>query len=237
MNTILFTMWQISSENTFLTHFWPMYLHLIPPKNTRKLFITLCFQGVSTRNICQKCVTKKSWFQEIWIGGKQILREKCAHSKFFLSVLPRIQSECGKIRTRKTPNKDTFHAVCSCLKFWILKACLRLSPAYLMPRKDVIVLFPKAVLCYNFRSVCLHYDDKDIHKLSSLTFRTLHTKKTKLYKINCHFWFIADDIENRSFLTFETLNLVPSSFFLPKIGYWWKYLKSTSTRKVKWDGY
>ena len=23
----------------------------------------------------------------------------------------RIQSECGKIRTRKTPNTDTFHAV------------------------------------------------------------------------------------------------------------------------------
>ena len=25
----------------------------------------------------------------------------------------RIQSECGKIRTRKTPNMDTFHAVTS----------------------------------------------------------------------------------------------------------------------------
>ena len=27
------------------------------------------------------------------------------------SVNLRIQSECGKIRTRKTPNKDTFYAV------------------------------------------------------------------------------------------------------------------------------
>ena len=26
-------------------------------------------------------------------------------------VSPRIQSECGKIQTRKTPNMDTFHAV------------------------------------------------------------------------------------------------------------------------------
>ena len=148
-----------------------------------------------------------------------------------------ILSECGKMRTRKTPNTDNFHAVYSCLKFWILKTYFRLSPLYLMLPKEITVLFPKAMLSYNFRSVCLHYDDKDIHKQSFLTFDTLHTKKTKLYKINCHFWFMADDIENRSFLTFETLNLVPSSFFLPKIGHWWKYLESASTRKVKWDGY
>ena len=32
------------------------------------------------------------------------LREKYPYSKFFWS-------ECGKIRTRKTPNTDTFHAV------------------------------------------------------------------------------------------------------------------------------
>ena len=88
-----------------------------------------------------------------------------------------IQSECEKIRTRKTPNTGTFHAVYSCLKFSILKTYLRLSPVYLMPHKEVIVLFPKAVLCYNFRSVCLHYDKKDIHKPSLMTFCTLHTKK------------------------------------------------------------
>ena len=148
-----------------------------------------------------------------------------------------ILSECGKIRTRKTPNTDNFHAVYSCLKFWILETYYRLSS--LMPPKEIIVFFPKAMFCYNFRSVCvcLDYDDKDIHKPSFLTFGTLHTKKTKLYKINCHFWFMANDIENQSFLTFETLNLVPSSFFLPKIGYWWKYLESASTRKVKLDGY
>ena len=32
------------------------------------------------------------------------LREKCPYSEFFWS-------ECRKIRTRKTPNRDTFHAV------------------------------------------------------------------------------------------------------------------------------
>ena len=50
------------------------------------------------------------------------LREKCPYSDFFWSVFSRIrteygeyilrnQSKCGKIRTRKTPNTDTFHAI------------------------------------------------------------------------------------------------------------------------------
>ena len=49
------------------------------------------------------------------------LREKCPYSKFFWSVFSRIwteygvslriQSKCGKIKTRKTPKADTFHAL------------------------------------------------------------------------------------------------------------------------------
>ena len=52
------------------------------------------------------------------------LRKKCPYSELFWSYFPafglnteryrvslRIQSECGKIRTRITPNTDTFHAV------------------------------------------------------------------------------------------------------------------------------
>ena len=31
------------------------------------------------------------------------------HSRYYVSLC--IRSECGKIRTRITPNKDTFHAV------------------------------------------------------------------------------------------------------------------------------
>ena len=51
------------------------------------------------------------------------LREEGPYSEFFWSVFSRIrteyggilriQSECGKIRTRKTPNTDTFHVVCT----------------------------------------------------------------------------------------------------------------------------
>ena len=55
---------------------------------------------------------------------KDTLREKCPHSEFFWALYSRIrteyremrsispfQSEYGKIRTRKTPNTDTFHSV------------------------------------------------------------------------------------------------------------------------------
>ena len=37
--------------------------------------------------------------------------KKCPYSEFFWSLFFCIQSECGKIRNRKTPNTKTFHAV------------------------------------------------------------------------------------------------------------------------------
>ena len=39
------------------------------------------------------------------------MREKHRHSELFWSVFSHIQSECGKIQTRITPNRDTFCAV------------------------------------------------------------------------------------------------------------------------------
>ena len=39
------------------------------------------------------------------------LREKFPNTKFFWSVFLCIQTECWKIRTKKTPYLDTFHAV------------------------------------------------------------------------------------------------------------------------------
>ena len=38
------------------------------------------------------------------------LRKKCPYSEFFWSVFSRIRTECRKIRTRKTPNTDSFYA-------------------------------------------------------------------------------------------------------------------------------
>ena len=72
-----------------------------------------------------------------------------------------------------------------------------------MPPQELIALFLKAMLCCNFKGVYLHYEDRGVHKLSFLTFRILNTKKLS-------FFIYADDIENWSFLTFETLHLVPS---------------------------
>ena len=61
---------------------------------------------------------------KILISSKPTFRKKCPHSELFWSVFPtfgmntercrvsvRIQCECGKMRTRITPNMDSFHAV------------------------------------------------------------------------------------------------------------------------------
>ena len=82
------------------------------------------------------------------------------------------------------------------------------------PTKD-IVLHPKAMFVYNLMCVCLSHDDKAVLKPSFLTFNTVHTNNIKVCQINCHFWFMADIVENRSFLTFEALNLGPNSFCNP----------------------
>ena len=39
------------------------------------------------------------------------LRRKCPYPELFWSVFSRIWTEYGKIRTRITPNTDTFHVV------------------------------------------------------------------------------------------------------------------------------
>ena len=44
---------------------------------------------------------------------KSIFKDISLYFKLTCTVSFRIQSECGKIRTRKTPNTDTFHAVYS----------------------------------------------------------------------------------------------------------------------------
>ena len=67
--------------------------------------------------------------QKVMQKNNVTLRKKCPHSEFFWSVFfptfglnterfrvsLSIQPECGKIRTRKTPNTDIFYAVWVCL--------------------------------------------------------------------------------------------------------------------------
>ena len=68
-------------------------------------------------------VTRKSLTASLFERCCRSLRKNCPYSELFwpvfshiqteygYSVFLCIQSECGKIRTRITPNKDTFHAV------------------------------------------------------------------------------------------------------------------------------
>ena len=47
----------------------------------------------------------------------QSLRAKCPNMEFFWSIFSRIQSKCGKIRTRKTLYLENFYAVNGCVRF------------------------------------------------------------------------------------------------------------------------
>ena len=56
------------------------------------------------------CIFMLRFPSEIWVS----LDKKCPYSElFWYEVSLLIQSECGKMRTRVTANKDNFHSVCS----------------------------------------------------------------------------------------------------------------------------
>ena len=73
-----------------------------------------------------------------------------------------IQSECGKIRTRKTPNTDTFYAVIS-FAFLVLHCCITLKFHYLIIALTV-VHFHAIFLLSNY--VMLHFRRAD-HYISN----------------------------------------------------------------------
>ena len=60
-----------------------------------------CFPRIDFLNTCSRFL----------IFSHCSLREKCPYAEFFWSAFSSIWTECRKIRTRKTPNTDTFHAV------------------------------------------------------------------------------------------------------------------------------
>ena len=51
------------------------------------------------------------------------LSKTCPYSELLWSVFSRIQSECGKMRTRITPKVDTFHGVVDTELSFILRRC------------------------------------------------------------------------------------------------------------------
>ena len=54
---------------------------------------------------CKHCKAGQIYFHAT------TLRKKCPYSKLFWSAFSRIQSKCGKMRTRIIPNTNTFHAM------------------------------------------------------------------------------------------------------------------------------
>ena len=76
----------------------------------------------SRKSLCFKCFTFISCSNFTLIFRYSTLRKKCPYSELFWpafsciltkygEILSPYSSECGKMRTRMTPNMDTFHAV------------------------------------------------------------------------------------------------------------------------------
>ena len=92
------------------------------------IFKNLKMRKYSWKKFCCKEMYQLDAIIEVYIQIQSshdfLLRETCPYSELFWSVFSqicteykeirrslRIQSECGKIRTRTTPNTDTFNAV------------------------------------------------------------------------------------------------------------------------------
>ena len=191
----------------FRSMYWPIRLVFFQNLNTSHVPNTEKHECSAYH--CVKIVCVRSFCGPLF-PAFGLNTERCSASVLILS-------ECGKIRTRKTSNTDNFHAVYSCWKLWILETYFRLSPLYLMLPKEIIVLFPKPILCYNFRSVSLHYDDKDIHKPSFLTFDTSIQKKLIFTKSTAIFdlWLMILKIYHIWHLKLWTL--YPAHFFFQKL--------------------
>ena len=105
------------------------------------------------------------------LNMNESLRKKCPYSEFFWSVFSRIQteygeiqiiqSECGKIWTRKTPNTDTFHAIN--FKAQILQKIFLVSDVYLE-------LSSTSTMEFFCRNVLLQMFDWVLHTCLRVTF-------------------------------------------------------------------
>ena len=91
--------------------------HACSPVNLLHIFRTLFLKNTSGRlllSLLSSWPVWKMWLNTELLSGLFLfssLREKCPCSELFQSISLRSQSECGKIRTRITPNTDAFYAV------------------------------------------------------------------------------------------------------------------------------
>ena len=115
------------------------------------------------------------------------LREKCPYPEFFWSVFSCIQSECGKILSRKTPNTDTFYAVLLTLNFYKVLYCIVLKSFCIGPPTEKE---NKSCLCIKFQSAHLLLRGINIFR---------KTEKLILYDS------VIEFVKSQDFLTSEEL--------------------------------
>ena len=64
------------------------------------------------------------------------------------SVSLHIQSECGKVQTRKSPNANTFHTVCFCMMLLTSRHCLFFSSSQFKQTNWKMFTIKKFLLCH-----------------------------------------------------------------------------------------
>ena len=106
-----------------LTPFFLM-LPFDPPKNIRKSEV-FCFQGDQKGILGRKVLIRL--YKQNWIKSELALNSEVSHyavnsilnTENWIWKTLRIHSKYGKIRTRKTSNTDTFHAVLSSTEIYV----------------------------------------------------------------------------------------------------------------------
>ena len=87
----------------------------------RKLRLVILFQAICPWNIhCVRSIRILSY------SGPHFRAFELNTERYFVSL--RIQSQCGKMRTRITPSKGTFHVVIVCTKCFKNQSSAKLNP-------------------------------------------------------------------------------------------------------------
>ena len=101
---------------------FPLRISSVFPQISADL-VKLATEEIFNEKLYFLCIDFLLYYQSFesscfWSNSECLAHEKCLYSEFFWSVFSRIlseygeiQSECGKMRTSKTPNTDSFHAV------------------------------------------------------------------------------------------------------------------------------
>ena len=109
---------KIFKTNIFIEHLWWLLLQGMDSRSKTKICSSL--NNIELCATCPKKILRLSRKIDVKIV-KPLQREKCRYSEFSWFVFSCIRTECGKIRTRKTPNTDTFTQCVkrsSCKKSW-----------------------------------------------------------------------------------------------------------------------